>query len=82
MTWTSGIVVYVIAWWMVFFMLLPIGVKPPHEMGQAAEEGHEPGAPVKPMLWRKALAATIITAVLSGLFFWLVSSDLISFRTP
>jgi predicted secreted protein len=80
MGWTSGIVVYVIAWWLVFFMMLPIGVRPPHEAGEELETGQEPGAPVNPMLWRKALAATVIAAALWGLIYWAIVSDLVSFR--
>lgn len=80
MTWTSGIVIYVIAWWLVFFMALPVGVRPPHEIGEKAEPGHEAGAPVRTHLWIKALAATVIAAVLWGLAFWVIEADLISFR--
>jgi|AP12_2_1047962.scaffolds.fasta_scaffold87676_2 predicted secreted protein len=56
------IVVYVIVWWIVFFATLPIGVR--HD--RANREGHDPGAPDRPMLWRKAAAATVIAAVLVG----------------
>ncbi|HAT36623.1 MAG TPA: DUF1467 domain-containing protein, partial [Rhodospirillaceae bacterium] len=28
MGWTSGVVVYVIIWWMVFFSVLPFGNRP------------------------------------------------------
>lgn len=80
MTWLSGPVVFIIAWWLVFFMLLPIGVRPPHEAGEQLEAGHEAGAPVRTHLWKKVLAATIIAAVLWGLFFWLMSTGLLSFR--
>ena len=76
----SGIVVYVILWWLVFFMSLPIGVRPPHEVGETAERGHEAGAPVKPRLWIKAAAATLIAGALWGLAYWMVSAELISFR--
>jgi predicted secreted protein len=56
------IVVYAVVWWLVFFAALPVGVR--HERDN--EEGHDPGAPDKPMLWRKALAATVIAAVIVG----------------
>jgi len=80
MGWISGVVVYVILWWLVFFMCLPIGVRPPHEVGEQAEEGHEAGAPVKTYLPVKLLAATLIAAVLWGVAFWLIQSDMLSFR--
>ena len=80
MTWTSAIVVYVMAWWLVFFMALPIGVKPPHEEGSEAEVGHEAGAPVKTHLFKKVVAATIISGLLTALIYWVVVSDIVSFR--
>jgi predicted secreted protein len=52
----SGIVVFILLWWWVFFMTLPFGVKTP----DSVEVGHATSAPEKPMLWRKAMIATII----------------------
>ncbi len=82
MGWTSGIVVYVITWWLVFFLALPIGVRPPHEVGQEVQPGNEPGAPVQPYIWIKVGATTAIAAVLWVGAYWLITSDLISFRKP
>jgi predicted secreted protein len=72
--------VYVMTWWLVFFMALPIGVKPPHEVGSEAEAGHEAGAPVRPLLLKKVLAATIISGLITALIHWVIVSDVISFR--
>lgn len=80
MTWTSGIVVYVIIWWLVFFMSLPIGVRPPHEAGEVAEPGHDAGAPVRTHLRTKVFAATIISAALWGAAYWMITADIISIR--
>jgi predicted secreted protein len=71
----SGIVVYVLRWW-IFFMALPFGVRRP----ESVEVGHEPGAPEKPHLWKKALAATVIAGVLWFGVDWIVNAELISFR--
>lgn len=76
----SGIVVYVMLWWLVFFMTLPIGVHPPHELGEAADPGHESGAPVRHHLLWKALAATVISGVLWGVAYWIIDSGMITFR--
>ena len=80
MSWVSGVVVYVMAWWLVFFMTLPIGVKPPHEEGGEARVGHEAGAPVRPHLLKKVLAATIIAAFITGTIYWVIVSDVALFR--
>lgn len=80
MTWTSAIVVYVILWWLVFFVSLPIGVHPPHEVGEEAESGHEAGAPVRTHLPLKLLAATVISALLWGVAYWMITNGVVSFR--
>lgn len=72
----SGIVVYVLLWWWVFFMSLPIGVR----RADSVEVGHEPGAPEKPYLGKKVLAATVIAAVLWFGVDWVIEAELISFR--
>lgn len=80
MTWASGIVVFVILWWLIFFMTLPFGVRPPHEVGEAAAPGHVASAPVRPRLWFKAGVTTLIASVLWIAAYFLIASDLISFR--
>ena len=62
MDWFSGVLVYVMIWWVVFFTTLPFGVKLPAKR----EPGHDAGAPEKPMLWRKAAVTTVIAMVLWG----------------
>lgn len=59
---TAILLVFVIVWWLIWFMALPFGVKPPAKV----EPGHVPSAPDKPMLVRKALITTGITAVIVG----------------
>ena len=76
MTWTSGIVLFVLIWWMVFFAVLPWGVR------RAGDEalGHDAGAPARPRLWLKTGVTTGITLVLFGIAFWLVQSKVFSFH--
>jgi predicted secreted protein len=76
MGWFTGVIVYVIVWWVVIFMVLPWGAKPPEN----PEPGHAPSAPENPQLLRKALATTLIAAVIWLGIYVLVESDLISFR--
>lgn len=80
MNWFSGIVVFLVLWWLVFFVTLPFGVRSAYEAGETVGEGHADGAPVKPRLWMKAGVTTIVTAVLWGIAYWLIASDMISFR--
>ena len=76
MTPVTGIVVFVIIWWLVIFMVLPWGVR----RTENPEAGHDPGAPERPMLWRKVLATTLISAVLFAIVYTIVEFDLISLR--
>ncbi|HUD50277.1 DUF1467 family protein [Parvibaculum sp.] len=62
MTWTAGIAIYLVVWWTILFAVLPWGVRSQHEEGDVADGG-DPGAPVRPMLVRKALVTTALAAV-------------------
>jgi predicted secreted protein len=75
-TWTSGIVMFVVLWWMVFFAVLPWGIR------RAGDEalGHDAGAPARPRIWLKVAVTTGITALLWGVGFWLVQSNYLSFH--
>lgn len=63
------IAIYFIVWWVVIFAVLPFGIRSQHEDG-AVEDGTEPGAPLRPLLLRKALITTVIAAVIVGVFAW------------
>ena len=76
MNWYTGIMVYVILWWLIWFTLLPIGVRVP----DTVEEGHADSAPTNPRLWLKALVASLIAGVLWGAVYYAIEADWISFR--
>ncbi|WP_417461745.1 DUF1467 family protein [Kordiimonas sp.] len=76
------ILVYVIAWWMVFFCMLPIGIRSQSESNVQEVEGVDPGAPVNPNLKKKILITTVIALVLTVAYYFLATSELITFRTP
>jgi predicted secreted protein len=70
--------VFVVVWWLVLFITLPFGVKRTEEAD--LEPGQEPGAPEKPMMWRKIGVTTLITIALWCIFYYVDSAGLISFR--
>lgn len=76
MTWFGGIIIYVILWWLVLFAVLPWGNHPP----EAPEKGHATSAPEKPRLAVKFAVTTLVTTVVFLGVWWLMESDLISFR--
>jgi predicted secreted protein len=79
MTLFTGVVVYLLLWWTVLFAILPIGVRPDAE--GSAESGGWRGTPAKPHLLRKAIATTVVSAILWIGFYALVESEWLSFRT-
>ncbi|WP_262695098.1 DUF1467 family protein [Kordiimonas aquimaris] len=74
------ILVYVIAWWMVFFAALPVGVKAQHESPEDMVKGSPESAPVNPNLKTKAKVTSVIAAALTIAYYFLATSDLINFR--
>jgi predicted secreted protein len=76
MNWFTGIMAYVIIWWMVLFAILPWGNRPPEN----PEEGHATSAPAKPWLLVKFGVTTIVATMVFLAFFWLIESDLIALR--
>jgi predicted secreted protein len=71
----SGIVVYVIIWWVVLFMVLPWGAGAPETPGP----GHATSAPERPRLALKAGVTTAIAAVLWLACYWVITEDLLLF---
>ena len=84
MTLTAAIAIYFILWWTVLFAILPFGVRSQHEEPDMPP-GTDPGAPVRPRLLVKAIATTIITAVIFAAGYGLFASGLLrleSFPMP
>jgi predicted secreted protein len=65
----SLIAVYFVVWWIVLFAVLPWGVRSQEEEGDTVL-GTMPGAPARPMMVRRIVATSLVTAVLVGLV-WL-----------
>ncbi len=75
--WGTGTAIYFVLWWLVIFVVLPFGVRPPN--ADEMEPGQDPGAPVKPMMWRKVAITTVIAAVIWLIIYFIAMSGLISF---
>jgi predicted secreted protein len=70
-----SIAVYFTMWWIVLFAVLPFGVQSAHEAASTdLPPGADPGAPVAPMIARKAVWTTLVSAllfvVLDAYVFW------------
>ena len=77
MNWFTGLVVYLLIWWITLFAVLPFGARP---VSEADKQTGWRGAPEQPMLLRKVVATTLISAVIWVAVYWLTTSDWLSFR--
>tara|TARA_Y100001934_G_scaffold209670_1_gene248101 strand:+ start:544 stop:783 length:240 start_codon:yes stop_codon:yes gene_type:complete len=76
MGWVGTGITFIISWWMVFFMVLPWGVRRQDD----PELGHEAGAPENPRLWLKVAVTTGIAVVITALAWVAVDLGWISIR--
>jgi predicted secreted protein len=72
----SGLVIYVLTWWMVMFCLLPLNI----QSITKTTGGLMPGAPENHGLKNKVLATTVVAGLVWLVIFLIIKSDLISFR--
>ena len=79
MNWFSGVVVYLLIWWVTLFAVLPIGTQPDPE-GDPATGGWR-GTPRQPRMLRKVVITTLVATVLWLGAYVLITSDWLSFRS-
>lgn len=73
MTIMSGLIVYLVIWWVVIFAVLPWAVK----RETNPQPGHDIGAPQKTYLWQKFLITTIISTIIWFIVNYIINSGLI-----
>ncbi len=64
----SALAIYLLFWTLTLFAVLPIGVKTADEDGSETVAGQATSAPSNPMILKKMLWTTAISAVLFGIF--------------
>ena len=65
MHWVQALIVFLVSWWLVFLPSLSIGIQNHEESGEDVVPGSEGGAPIAPMLRKKAVWATIGAAIIT-----------------
>ena len=65
----SAVAIYVLFWTMSLFLVLPFGVRTAEEEGAERGAGHADSAPHRFSVGQAALRATLLSAVLFGLFY-------------
>ena len=67
-------IIYIVIWWILFFISLPMGVKKSNNI----EPGHDSGAPEKTYLWKKFIIVSILTLIFTYLSVLIIESNLIN----
>jgi predicted secreted protein len=67
--WYTVLAIYFIIWWLVFFTVLPWGVRSQEEHA-AVVYGTDPGAPMKHGLKAKLLWTTVVSTIVFAIFYW------------
>lgn len=65
----SAIAVYLLFWTVTLFTMLPLGVRTHEEAGSDRVRGQADSAPHAPMLARKMLLTTVVSALLFAIFY-------------
>ena len=77
---TGAIIVYICIWWIVFFSVLPIGIKSQSIEFKDDFQGNDPGAPKNPRIGKKFLITTLITSIIFAVIYYLVINDHLNLR--
>lgn len=72
----TGIIAFLLIWWTALFTVLPFWVRQPEKRG----EGHMPGAPDNPMLLKKFIVTTVLSAVIWLVVFILIKVEIFDAR--
>jgi predicted secreted protein len=78
MGWVTGIIVYVLVWWVTLFAVLPLWVTP----AEPDDPGHAAGAPQRPRMLLKVAITTLVSVVIWLGIYVVVNSPWFSFREP
>lgn len=77
MDFAFGVVIYFVVWWISLFFVLPFWVKPQIEENNVIP-GTATSAPVTPMMLKKFLVTTLLSATIFITFYLLGSYGLLS----
>ena len=77
---TGSLVLYVCIWCIIFFSVLPIGIKSQNVKFKEDLRGNDPGAPKNPKIAKKFIVTTLMTTVIFLVIYYLVRIDLLNLR--
>lgn len=75
--WTSILAIYLLVWTLTLFAVLPFGVKTSEEAGEKAVKGQADSAPARPMLVKKLLWTTLVSAAIMALLWGAIKAGIL-----
>ena len=72
----SGIIVFILVWWVTLFSVLPIGIE---KSAENPKGGQGPGAPQHAKIKQKLMMTTAITTFIWIIIYILIDADIINF---
>lgn len=69
MNWKSALAIYFIFWFFCLFLVLPFGVRTPHEAGAELVPGQAESAPTHFDARRIVVRTSVVSGVLFGMFY-------------
>ena len=80
MSTTGSLIVYISIWWIIFFSVLPIGIKSQNAKFTDELHGNDRGAPKNPKIKKKFLITTLITSIVFIAIYYMVSQNYLNLR--
>ena len=77
---TGLAIIFIIIWWVVFFAMLPVGIKSNPPQIDKKLEGFDSGAPKNPEIGKKFLFTTLITSIIFMGIYYMVSINYLNLR--
>jgi len=76
----GALIIYILWWWIVFFAVLPQGIKSRWEVEDDGVRGADPGAPAEFPVKQKLIRTSVIAGVLWAVTIGIILSGLLDFR--
>ena len=74
---TGLVIIYIIIWWIVFFIILPIDV---NRQKTVKIDGEDAGSPENPKMLKKFIYCTGITTVIFMIIYFLIKYEYLNLR--
>ena len=77
---TGSLIIFVLILWIVFFSVLPVGIRSEKKIFKESLEGNDIGAPKNPNIAKKFIITTLITTILYLAIYYVVTNGYFNLR--